>query len=300
MSKKQKMIICRNCNKPISKKAKICPSCGAKNKKSIFKRIGFWLLLVVIAAIAVGIVSSNMSENNEKEREYRWPSSALVSRIPQPESKNGKINSESETYFRIDIYKTSGAQFEDYIEKCKEKGFTEEYSKYDGSYSAKNTEGYSLRLNYVESGQEMSISLNAPTVGDKNVENSVSAAPEPTETPLSEPEVTEEAAEETAVGTEEATDNTEAETTGISSEFKEAMDSYEIFMNDYCDFMIKFAESDGTDLGLLADYADYMAKYAKVAEDFADMGSDAMSTEEAAYYLDVQNRINKRLLEIAE
>ena len=64
--------------------------------------------------------------------------------------------------------------------------------------------------------------------------------------------------------------------------------------------MIKFAESDGTDLGLLADYADYMAKYAKVAEDFADMGSDAMSTEEAAYYLDVQNRINKRLLEIAE
>ena len=50
---------------------------------------------------------------------------------------------------------------------------------------------------------------------------------------------------------------------GMRPEFKKAMDSYEEFMTEYCEFMKKYGESDGTDLGLVADYADYMSKYAE-------------------------------------
>lgn len=87
---------------------------------------------------------------------------------------------------------------------------------------------------------------------------------------------------------------------GLRSEFKKAMDSYETFMNGYCDFMKKYAESDGTDIGLLADYTEYMSKYADAVEDFEAWDSEEMNTAETAYYLDVQTRINKRLLEVSQ
>ena len=83
-------------------------------------------------------------------------------------------------------------------------------------------------------------------------------------------------------------------------EFKNAMDSYEEFMNECCDFMEKYAKSDGTDVGLLADYADYMSKYADVVESFEAWDDEEMNAVETAYYLDVQTRISKRLLEVAE
>lgn len=71
-------------------------------------------------------------------------------------------------------------------------------------------------------------------------------------------------------------------------------------MNEYCDFMKKYAESDGTDIGLLADYTDYMSKYADVVEDFETWDSEEMNTAETAYYLDIQTRIYKKLLEVSQ
>ncbi len=86
---------------------------------------------------------------------------------------------------------------------------------------------------------------------------------------------------------------------GMRPEFKKAMDSYEEFMTEYCEFMKKYGESDGTDLGLVADYADYMSKYAEWVKDFEGWDDGEMNTEEAAYYLDIQNRISKKLIEVA-
>lgn len=99
----------------------------------------------------------------------------------------------------------------------------------------------------------------------------------------------------------EETPNTDVQLVdGMRPEFKEAMDSYEAFMNEYCDFMKKYAESDGTDIGLLADYTDYMSKYADVVEDFETWDSEEMNTAETAYYLDIQTRIYKKLLEVSQ
>lgn len=99
----------------------------------------------------------------------------------------------------------------------------------------------------------------------------------------------------------EETPNTDVQLVdGMRPEFKETMDSYEAFMNEYCDFMKKYAESDGTDIGLLADYTDYMSKYADVVEDFETWDSEEMNTAETAYYLDIQTRIYKKLLEVSQ
>ncbi len=85
---------------------------------------------------------------------------------------------------------------------------------------------------------------------------------------------------------------------GMHPEFKEAMDSYEEFMDEYCEFMEKYKDSDGTDVGMLADYTEYLSKYTEFVDSFDDWDEDEMNDTELAYYLDVQNRVNKKLLEV--
>ncbi len=108
-------------------------------------------------------------------------------------------------------------------------------------------------------------------------------------------------AEPEAAGTGQA-ENEPAELAedGLSPEFIEAMNSYEAFIDEYCVFMKKYAESDGTDLGLLAEYGNYMKKYAEAMEDFGAWDNNQMSEAETAYYLEVQSRAMSKLMEVME
>lgn len=83
----------------------------------------------------------------------------------------------------------------------------------------------------------------------------------------------------------------------LGKDFKTAMDSYENFMNEYVDFMKKYNENP-SDLSLLSDYADYMSDYTDFVEDFEKWEDEDLNDAELAYYLDVQTRVTKKLLEI--
>lgn len=48
-----KMTTCKTCGKEMAKNAKVCPNCGAKNKKPIFTRPWFIAIIVVIIIIAI-------------------------------------------------------------------------------------------------------------------------------------------------------------------------------------------------------------------------------------------------------
>ena len=48
-----KMITCQTCGTEIAKKAKVCPNCGAKNKRGKKK----WLIVIIIAAIILFFVA---------------------------------------------------------------------------------------------------------------------------------------------------------------------------------------------------------------------------------------------------
>ena len=86
---------------------------------------------------------------------------------------------------------------------------------------------------------------------------------------------------------------------GLRSDFKAAMDSYETFMNKYVAFMKKY-KANPTDMTLLADYADYMNKYTKAMSDFEAWNGKDMTAAETTYYLEVQSRVTKKLLEVAQ
>ncbi len=86
---------------------------------------------------------------------------------------------------------------------------------------------------------------------------------------------------------------------GFSAEFKDAMDSYESFMNKYVAFMKKYKKNP-TDFTLISEYAKYITDYAEFCVDFAEWENAELNTEEMKYYIEVQTRVSKRLLEVAD
>ena len=113
-----------------------------------------------------------------------------------------------------------------------------------------------------------------------------------------------EAQEDTA---EEETDAEQPEDEGeeersendISPEFKEAMDSYEAFFDEYVEFMKVYKDSDNP-TAMMMEYVDYMSKYADAMEKLDEIDEDDLTTAEEAYYIDTMARINKKLLEVTE
>lgn len=60
----KKMTNCKSCGKEIAKSAKVCPHCGAKNKKPIYKKWWFIFLIVVVLLVAIGGSESESDNKN--------------------------------------------------------------------------------------------------------------------------------------------------------------------------------------------------------------------------------------------
>lgn len=227
------------------------------------------------------------SENNEEisitlktpekdtMTEIEWPNSDLAKILPIPKSNFGKIFYNSSNSYIIHLGNTNINDYNDYVKKCEEMGFVVDYSKSEKAYSAKDTNGNELKLMY--------LGANIIEISIKASETNIANTGEKNETENKE------------------TVNEVKLVDGMRPEFKAAMDSYENFMNEYCDFMKKYANSDGNDLTLMQDYADYVKKYSEFVDDFAKWEDDTtMNSKETTYYIDVQARVNKKIIEVTQ
>ena len=212
--------------------------------------------------------------------EISWPVSKAGNQLPVPESTVGKFSSEHDDDFFVYIGNTSKESYNNYVKACSEKGFTVDYDKGDDYYRAENGEGWRVSIKY-EGFNIMSIDIDKPNSSSTDNTATAPAAPE-----------TEKAAEENNANDTQLVN-------GMRKDFKEAMDSYEAFMNEYVEFMKKY-ESNPNDAKLLADYAKYMSKYADMCDKFDKWESQDLNTTEQAYYIDVQARVSKKLLEVSD
>ncbi len=212
--------------------------------------------------------------------EISWPTSKAGNQLPVPESTVGKFSSEHDDDFFVYIGNTSKESYNNYVKACSEKGFTVDYDKGDDYYRAENGEGWRVSIKY-EGFNIMSIDIDKPNSSSTDNTATAPAAPE-----------TEKAAEENNANDTQLVN-------GMRKDFKEAMDSYEAFMNEYVEFMKKY-ESNPNDAKLLADYAKYMSKYADMCDKFDKWESQDLNTTEQAYYIDVQARVSKKLLEVSD
>ena len=138
MSRNPKMVICRKCNSPMSEKAKVCPSCGTKNKKPFYKK-GWFIFLVIIAILGI-IYSMGENENNidwsETEAEYtsqnrptEQTADKLTSEITELEESEHKDNN---TSLRSD-FKAAMDSYEEFMDEYVE--FMKKYSNNPGDIS---------------------------------------------------------------------------------------------------------------------------------------------------------------------
>ena len=204
----------------------------------------------------------------EKLAEFEWPTTGIGSKLPTPISTLGKVTSDSSNCFRMTVGNTTIDDYNNYVKACEEKGFVVDYTKNEGRYEAKNAEGYRLNTSYLGCNR-IDVMIQIPKQ------------------------------ESTTTSIETTSTKEETSKDELSKDFKEAMDSYEKFMNEYVAFMKKYKENP-SDLSLISDYATYMSKYADFVEDFEKWENEEMNASETAYYIDVQARVSKKLLEVAQ
>ena len=203
-----------------------------------------------------------------------WPTSIAGQLLPTPKSTTGKFSYEYEDNFFVYVGNTTRDDYAEYVAACSEKGFHVDYNKGDDYYYADNSEGWHISVCY-KGNNIMTIDIDAP-----NEDDSKDTTPA-TELPS-----------DAASATEDKKDNT------IDPEFKAAMDSYEKFFDEYVAIMKKY-KATPTDMSILTDYANYMGQYADMMQKFEKWENEDLNTAEAAYYVDVQARITKKLLEVA-
>ena len=211
--------------------------------------------------------------------EIIFPIGQAGNAVPKPKSTVGKIDYERDDRFSLYLGNTPKADYNEYVTACIDKGFTVGYRKDDKFYYAYNADGWYVSLEYV-GFNVMSIDVRPPEEPDESKQLSDTSKPETTNAP-------------------ETSKPAEADASGLRSDFKEAMDNYESFMNDYVDFMKKY-QANPTDLSLITDYATYINKYNELSQSFEKWDSSDMNDAEKAYYLEVQTRVNNKLLEAAQ
>ena len=207
-----------------------------------------------------------------------WPSSELVSKIPTPKSSIGKINSESDKSFRVYVKNENSEDYSNYVTECIDAGFNIDYERSDTRYSGKNEYGDSLSVNYI---------------GFNIMEIEIEKAEAPV---VEEKKNSEQTTENIDVEVKEETK--ENDSSVIRPEIKAAIDSYEVFVDEYCEFMKKYASSSDTS-SMLLDYAQYTTKLADMEAKMDAIENENLNVAEDQYYSDVLLRCSQKLLNVA-
>lgn len=87
-------------------------------------------------------------ESTAKLGNLKWPDSEIVKLIPQPKSTVGEIEANDDSSFAAYVGETTIDDFNEYVNLCLDKGFTVDKYRDDKSYSAKNSDGFKLTVNY--------------------------------------------------------------------------------------------------------------------------------------------------------
>ena len=81
---------------------------------------------------------------------------------------------------------------------------------------------------------------------------------------------------------------------GVRPEFKEAVDSYEGFFDEYCSFMDRYTKSENP-LGMMNEYLNFLSRYQTMLQKFSAIANTDMNEAEALYYQRAYERIMRKI-----
>ncbi len=144
------------------KEEKHSPGKG-KKKKSGLKVFGIFAAAAAVIILAICIIGG-VANHVETHVEYDWPQSGLAAMLPQPSSEYGKIHSDYNDVFSMDVYGYKPDGFRAYVSDCKERGFTVDEILEGNSFEAYNEDGYHLEVYLYSYDDDLSIRLEAPVI----------------------------------------------------------------------------------------------------------------------------------------
>lgn len=135
------------------KKEKKKGGCGG-----CFKRLIIGLVVLCIITIAIAVIGTNTKERDDEP----WPNSVLAQMLPKAKDTCNRAYF-NDSYVDITLENVTKKDFQEYVEACKEKGFTEEADYTDSTYTAYNKDAYELSVFYFDTrNKSMDITLNTP------------------------------------------------------------------------------------------------------------------------------------------
>ncbi len=130
------------------------PKTASKGKKT--KRV---VLIILAVIVVLGLVGS-LSRCGTSSKTYEdWPTTGLATLLPNPDSSKIDVIVNSDKSLSISVDDYTSSKFEQYIEACKQKGFTVDAEKTSSGFEAYAESGEHLRLSFYT--DSMSISLDA-------------------------------------------------------------------------------------------------------------------------------------------
>lgn len=124
-------------------------------------------IVILIFAIIFVVVRYNVVDNanftNPKDYNttFEWQTNGLFEKLPDPETNNGRIVSETEKQIQIELYNISPDDFDEYVKKCRQSGFSYDVTKNDIVFYSKDVNGYDLSIFYDEKEKVMKIYLGS-------------------------------------------------------------------------------------------------------------------------------------------
>ena len=80
--------------------------------------------------------------------DLKWPMGTAGKAVPEPSSKKGTVSWEHDDSFYLYVGETTFADYNSYVDKCIEAGFVVDYSKGKKYYRAKNSNHFSIDVEY--------------------------------------------------------------------------------------------------------------------------------------------------------
>lgn len=103
---------------------------------------------VIILSTAILSLACLIGCGGEKHETLQWPSDGLFSQVPKPNSEYGRIGLDLDDSMSATIYEITVDDWNDYVEECKNTGYTIDAIEENDSYEAYNEAGYQIDLSF--------------------------------------------------------------------------------------------------------------------------------------------------------
>ena len=142
-----------------AKPAPEAPAAPQDSKKKVLLIVGGLVLIGIIIGV-IALVSGGIS--SDADDIYDWPDEEIGQVLPEPEGQIVYLSTTEDVSLYAEV-ECSQKQFQEYVEDCKDSGFTNrmDYISGDeyGFFYAENGQGYLLTLNFDGMNEQLSVDL---------------------------------------------------------------------------------------------------------------------------------------------